>query len=410
MAVFTARVVSRDYRLLSQDIHRLSSEYLDHSDLTTPEYRYPTQIVGSIQQLGLELESTMRKLGRHKDRLGSILEGMSEGVIALDQEGLITLINPVCCEMLGLPGYREVRGCQISRWVSDASLLDAIQYLLAGGHPTLQVEVTIDEAPKRVLSTSLTPKRDGGCILVLTDVTEVRRLERIRRDFVANVSHELRTPVSVMTACAEALSDGALEDEEAAKQFIASIERNALRLGTLISDLLTLSRIEAGQQPLLVHSVKIEPLVAHCLDLVKAKAQKRRQNLVSNIPADWAVRADSNALEQVLVNFLDNAIKYTQEEGTIEVATEATDGWIEIKVKDNGPGIPAKHRSRLFERFYRIDKGRSRDMGGTGLGLSIVQHLTHAMGGGVGMRSNTPNGSIFWVRLERDRPRVQVSS
>lgn len=406
LAVITARIVSRDYRTLSEDIQRLSTEYLEQADLNHSFLRHPHQIAGSIQQLGQELESTMRKLGKHKDRLGSILEGMSEGVIALNATGKITLINPVCCEMLNLPGYEEVRDHPIDQWVTDANLLDSVQLLLHGEHSFLQVEITLDDAPVRVLSTSITPKQDGGCILVLTDVTDVRRLERIRRDFVANVSHELRTPVSVMTACSEALADGAIDDPVAARDFIGSIQRNANRLGNLISDLLALSRIEAGEQPLLVHTVRIHPIIAHCLDSVRAKAHTRHQDITCTIDTTFEVRADANALEQILINFLDNAIKYTPEQGHIELTASSEDGWVEIQVKDNGPGIPEKHRSRLFERFYRVDKGRSKDMGGTGLGLSIVQHLANAMGGGVGMRPNQPHGSCFWIRLERSLPKT----
>lgn len=241
------------------------------------------------------------------------------------------------------------------------------------------------------------------------DVTELRKLETIRRDFVANVSHELRTPVSVIMLNSETLlaDDELVGSSPHARRFIEALYRNADRLSRLISDLLDISKLEAGRFRLALEPVSVFGAALRVMDMLEEKAERKSQELELDVELELLVFADAKALDQMLFNLIDNAIKYAPEGGHILVRAERSDAsraaverpFIRIEIVDDGPGLDAKHRPRIFERFYRIDDGRSRDVGGTGLGLAIVKHLAQAMGGRVGVHPNEPKGSVFWVRL-----------
>jgi two-component system phosphate regulon sensor histidine kinase PhoR len=226
-------------------------------------------------------------------------------------------------------------------------------------------------------------------------VTDVRRLESLRRDFVANVSHELRTPIASIRSGAETLRGGAAGDPEAASRFLEIIERNAERLSRLVEDLLDLSRIESREFRLDLEEVAVAPFVEHLLGQHRGRAGARGVRLEAALPGDLAVRADRRALEQVLGNLVDNALKYCPSGASVTVRASGEGARVRITVEDTGPGIEARHLPRLFERFYRVDAGRSRELGGTGLGLSIVKHLVEAMGGAVGVESELGRGTRF---------------
>jgi two-component system phosphate regulon sensor histidine kinase PhoR len=227
--------------------------------------------------------------------------------------------------------------------------------------------------------------------------------ETVRRDFVANVSHELRTPVAVIRANAETLIAGAKDDPKMAAKLIDGLHRNAERLARIIADLLDLSRLDAGQYRLEVGPVALRALTEQSLTAVEPQAAARKVTVEVAVPAELAVRADPKALDQILVNLIDNGIKYSREAGHVWVSASESDGSVRIEVRDDGPGIAAKHRERVFERFYRADPSRSREAGGTGLGLSIVKHLAESMSGEVGVEPNLPQGSTFWLRLPAAR-------
>jgi two-component system phosphate regulon sensor histidine kinase PhoR len=231
----------------------------------------------------------------------------------------------------------------------------------------------------------------------------MRRLEKVRRDFVANVSHELRTPVSVIQANAETLIDGALTHPTRGPEFLNAILRNAQRLSRLVSDLLDLSRIESGHFNLEIQPTAVSAAVQRAVESIRGLAQRKRLTVETNISSELAVLADGTAFDQVLTNLIVNAVKYTPEDGHVEIragrAAEGEAGVIHIEVRDDGAGIEPRHRLRIFERFYRVDPGRSREVGGTGLGLSIVKHLVGAMHGEVGVTDNPTGGSVFRVTL-----------
>jgi len=237
--------------------------------------------------------------------------------------------------------------------------------------------------------------------LLLEDVTAVRRLESVRRDFVANVSHELRTPVAVIRANAETLLAGAKNDPVMSTKLIDGLHRNAERLARILADLLDLSRLDAGQYRMELAPTSVRTVTEQSLTAVEPQAQARKINVLVAIPERLSVKADAKALDQILVNLIDNGVKYTQAEGHVWVEAKELGDAIRIEVRDDGPGISDKHRARVFERFYRADPSRSREAGGTGLGLSIVKHLVESMGGEVGVEPNAPRGSIFWLQLPR---------
>ena len=245
------------------------------------------------------------------------------------------------------------------------------------------------------------PGDPGGVLAVFVDVTELRRLESVRRDFVANASHELRTPVAAVRSAAETLRSAA-SDPAAAARFSDIIERNAERLERLIADLLELSRIESREFQLSPEPLEIAPVVHHVLSLHRHRAEQKRIELATEFAAGLpSARADRRALEQVFGNLVDNALKYCPEGARVTVRVSPENSTLRVAVADTGPGIDPKHLPRLFERFYRVDAGRSRELGGTGLGLSIVKHLVVAMGGTVGVESAPGQGTTFTFTLPR---------
>jgi two-component system phosphate regulon sensor histidine kinase PhoR len=248
-------------------------------------------------------------------------------------------------------------------------------------------------------------------IAVFHDVTDLRRLETIRTDFVANVSHELRTPVTAISAAAETLLGGALDDPDEAAEFVNVIDRHSKRLRQLVDDLLDLAKLEAKNFRLALSDLTLYPILEHAVGLM-ADPARRRKMTISLAPGGEAQRArvDRRALEQVVTNLLDNAIKYAGEGAHVTVSVTLRGERVEVSVSDDGVGISPPHLGRIFERFYRVDAGRSRELGGTGLGLSIVKHLVELMGGTVGVESEPGNGARFTLRLIPAEPRPTPSA
>jgi two-component system, OmpR family, phosphate regulon sensor histidine kinase PhoR len=274
---------------------------------------------------------------------------------------------------------------------------DAIEASLSSGAP-LSREVQLGG---RALVASIDPLGDRQtrqAVVVLIDVTEPKRLERLRREFVANASHELRTPVAAIVGVAETLAAGAADDPEARSSFLEILVRHAQRLSRLTADLLDIARLEAGYKPR-VEVVEVERTIDAVLGTLQVKADPKSITLEKNAPIDLRVSAERAAVEQIITNLVDNAIKYTPAGGKVSVKAEARGGKVRIMVDDTGPGIPREHHARLFERFYRVDDARSRDLGGTGLGLAIVKHLALANGGDVSVESEPGKGSRFIIAL-----------
>ncbi len=353
------------------------------------------RLAGSLNAMAEELERTLAVLAEERGRSEAVLESMIEGVLALDEAQRVTLVNAAASELLELGDESLER--PLGEVLPEAVISELVAEAREG--PATR-ELAIGDPPRRRILARATPLGSArGTVVVLHDITEMRRLETVRKDFVANVSHELRTPVSIIRANAETLLDGAIEDPVRGRGFVEAVLRNSERLTRLISDLLDLSRIEAGRYKLELRPVEILEAVGHAVEAVEAKAAARRLELDVDVPEALDVRADPKALDQVLINLLDNAVKYTPEGGSVRVRAEPRGAELFISVEDDGPGIPAEHRARIFERFYRVDPGRSRDMGGTGLGLAIVKHLVESMRGKVGVEPARVRGTVFWMTL-----------
>jgi two-component system phosphate regulon sensor histidine kinase PhoR len=332
-----------------------------------------------------------------------MVAGMVEGVIAVDDSDRITFTNHTARRMLGVAAGAEVRGerlweaarvAEVPELLAEARRSDAAAQrelnLLLGGR-----EVVVRAQAHRFA--------DGdriGVVVVLHDISELRRLERIRRDFVANVSHELKTPLTSIRGYVETLLDGALHDDRNNARFLEKIEQNTQRLSHLVTDLLSLARIEAQEGSLPLERVDLHALVEQTRKRHEPAAVGRDQTLrLESCNGALQVLGDREALTQVLDNLVDNALKYTPPEGHITIRLKREPGHAVLEVEDDGIGIPAEDIERVFERFYRVDKARSRAVGGTGLGLSIVKHLVVAMKGEVEVESKVDEGSTFRVRL-----------
>ena len=364
-------------------------------------------LAGSFNRLAKDLNRSVRALARERDRLETVLEGMSGAVVALDEEGRISLLNQAALKLLRLPEP------PLGRSFEEIGVLAALGELVedARGSGSASDEFDLPGLPRqRVLARVTSQRASRGVIAVLHDVTDLRRLETIRRDFVANVSHELRTPVSVILANTETLLDAGLFDMGGPEQgFLEAIDRNANRLSRIIADLLDISRIEARAYPIEREPMLLAEAAKRAAEGVSAAASKRRIALPIEVDRDVRLFADPKAVDQVLLNLLDNAVKYTAEGGSVTLRSRVEGRNVRIEVADTGPGIEKRHRDRIFERFYRVDPGRSRDRGGTGLGLAIVKHLVGAMRGQVGVEANEPSGSVFWVELRRPHEDVSDS-
>jgi two-component system phosphate regulon sensor histidine kinase PhoR len=357
---------------------------------------------GTARELGtwinaLAEDAAQRRdaLGRERTLLASVADGLTQGVIAIDGERRIEMLNDAARRMLGIQS--SMIGESLLELVRVPELRELIE---RERERDATAEVKLPNGPRTLIRAARTYGR-AGCVLLLEDVTNVRRLETVRRDFVANVSHELRTPVAVIRANAETLLAGAKDDPVMAPKLIEGLHRNAERLARILADLLDLSRLDAGQYRLELAPVPVRAVTEQSLTAVEPQAQKRGVELHVEVPSAISVKADPKALDQILVNLLDNGVKYTRSEGHVWVAAREIGDAVRIEVRDDGPGIADKHRERVFERFYRADPSRSREAGGTGLGLSIVKHLVESMGGEVGVEPNAPRGSIFWLRLPR---------
>lgn len=365
----------------------------------------------TLNDMASQLHAKIDELSEDRAQLLAVLTSMVEGVMVLDYRGRVLQINPALERMFGISRV-EARGRPCAELFRHQQLNDLVTTILRSPAP-YEDEIVLP-LTGRCLQIEASPaggeRESEACIvLVFHDITELRRLEKIRKDFVANVSHELRTPLTSIKGYVEALLDGAKDDPVASAKFLEIILKQSDRLNLIIEDLLELSKIESGRVSLKEEPLELRSVVDRTLSMIKPIADKKRHRLVTSIdPSLPSVAGDEGRLVQVLTNLLDNAIKYTPEGGTITVGAtlapsignaEPPARAIELNVTDTGIGIPEEDRPRVFERFYRVDKARSRELGGTGLGLAIVKHIVEGHGGQVWVEANHPQGSRFVVRL-----------
>ncbi|TLM66626.1 MAG: HAMP domain-containing protein [Deltaproteobacteria bacterium] len=347
------------------------------------------------------LEQQMGSLAAERNRLDAILRGMGEGLLVTDAAGTVTLVNPAFKRLLDLSG--EPAGLPLADVCRHPQLIETFRRVQETRSEQI-AEMTVPRPVELALLTHWVPLVEGGVtvgvVAVFHDISDLKRLERVRRDFVANVSHELRTPVTVIRGYAETLAGGSTDPAIVAR-FAAIIQSHAERLANLIGDLLTLSELEAKGSALTLRPHPLPELVGHCCQLLAPQAEEKAIALDCSLIPALAVLADRQRLEQVLVNLLDNAVKYTPAGGRITVTAGEEGGLVRVQVRDTGPGIPLHEQARIFERFYRVDAGRSRDQGGTGLGLAIVKHIVQLHGGTVGVESTPGQGTCFTFTLRR---------
>ena len=356
------------------------------------------QLAGRIA----DLQEQRQRLQHNNQQLETVLAAMVEGVIAIDAQERVLLANNAALDLL-----ESTRQTMIGRSIWEVVRLPRIEELvgqaLQGTNPE-RLEFRIART-QNVISVAVSPLPGTPCpgaVLVLHDVTELRRLEQLRREFVANVSHELKTPLTSISAYTETLLDGAVDDAEHNRAFLRCIEEQAERLQGLIIDLLALARLDADDSPYELSPLDLGPILTASVQAHRAVAEAKRIQLVIHPPADeLLVVADSEGVRTIIDNLLDNALNYTPACGRVDVRWNSAGDWLQFEVADTGIGIPKEHQTRIFERFFRIDKARSRELGGTGLGLAIVKHLCQVFGGSVSVTSQMGQGSTFTVRLQQ---------
>ena len=382
---------------LRRTVHRLA-------ETAIPGWRWtePDDLPGLTNELGAittRLRDRLDELTEERDRAGQILDALDDGVLLLDGAGRLLVANPAARSWFGLPD--DLRpGLPVQRVLGAPQVSALAEEAAEAGAPMVGT-LTLVFPESRTLTMRAFPLADRGptgrIVVTMTDITQRRRLEVLRRDFVANASHELKTPVAAVRVLAETLLTALPDDPEAGRRFAERIAREAERLDVLVRDLLDLSRVERGT--LDVEPVDLVGLAKEVVGGYGDLAEERRIRLHSELRPQVSMRGDRAQLGLLLSNLLDNALRYTPAKGTVCVRLDATESRAVIQVSDTGQGIPARELSRVFERFYRVDKARARQTGGTGLGLAIVRHVAEAHGGTVGVDSELGRGSTFTVSL-----------
>jgi two-component system phosphate regulon sensor histidine kinase PhoR len=431
LAIVLARRLARPIQELTEGAERIAAGAYGHKVYAVGQDEIGT-LARAFNAMSERLAEQFAQVEEDRQQLRAVLSGMVEGVVAIDGDQRILFANERAAQLLGFAVSSAV-GRKLWEVVRQLAIQEVVSRALADSEPYHE-ELNWNGPGYSSLVVHVTqlpghPAR--GAVLVLHDTTELRRLERVRQEFVANVSHELKTPLSIIKANVETLLDGAVDDADHRGYFLELIDEQANRLHMLILDLLSLARIESSAEAFEFHAVPLAPLVADCLDRHRARAEAKGQKLEAAVKGiamangepglgtkeaaagssatlpraaahtngELVAWADEEALHQILDNLVDNAVKYTPEGGRIQVSWYAEEGQVCLEVADTGIGIPERDLPRIFERFYRVDKARSRELGGTGLGLSIVKHLVQAMQGTIRATSQPGQGTTFVVRL-----------
>jgi two-component system phosphate regulon sensor histidine kinase PhoR len=393
---FSRRVAAGDFRLLPASGPR--------DELA--------ELAGTLNETAANLAATIGSLTEERNRSAAILRSMVEGVAVIDVGQHLAFCNEAFAEIAGMSPARA-EGRPMLEVLRKPLLVELVRRAL-GGEEGLTGEITVGGGRQRVFAATVSPvpaqeggpaapagrERVIGAVLVLHEITELRRLEQVRTDFVANVSHELKTPLTSIQGFAETLLAGALDDPEHNRRFVEIIRNHALRLSRLTDDLLKLSRIEAGKMLPEFQPVRLAEMLAGEVETVRPRAEQKQLGLEVRCSSDLPpVRGDAALLQEVLRNLLDNAVLYTPAGGRIEVSAEQREGFAVVTVSDTGIGIPEAEQTRIFERFYRVDAARSRELGSTGLGLAIAKHIVEAHGGRIGVESAVGQGSKFYFTI-----------
>ncbi len=396
-------LVSKPITEISQIAREIANGNFDHSPRI-----YSNDEIGdlskSINYMSKQISQRIYEVSQNRSRLEAVFLNMFDGIMIVANDGSIMLTNDMLKEFIHFED--DPIGKKPLQVVRNIEIKDIIDDILKYEEKFLKREIHVHDPDEKILLVHASAiEHDGekdGAVLVFHDITEMRKLETMRRDFVANVSHELRTPITSIKGYAETLSEGALSDRKAAEEFVNIIKVDAERLGSLVDDILDLSKIESGKFELQKEPVQLKKVIDRVLLVVANKSKKHKIDITAKIAKDIdVVNCDEFSLEQVLINLLENAIKYNKENGSIVIDVKETPEEFVFDVQDTGIGIPEKDLPRIFEKFYRVDKARSREIGGTGLGLSIVKHLVQAHYGKVSVDSELNVGTTFTFTIPK---------
>ena len=358
----------------------------------------------ALNRQAAELRRRVQELESQRHQAQAILESMVEGVVAVDRQVRVLWLNRSAQRLLGWTP-EQAAGKRLVELVRQADVAQALEQAVSGRTAACEVQgVAVNNQTLRIQAAPCQAgsgeAQDAAAVVVVQDVTEVRRLEGMRREFVANVSHELKTPLTSIQSLAETLLGGALEDPANNRRFVGMVAEDAARLSRLIDDLLELSQIESKAVPLKRRPVLLRPLLEEVIARLRHQLEGRSVRVELSVPPETPpVDGDPERLRQIFSNLLDNAIKFNQSGGRIAITAGAADGQLRVSIEDTGIGIPETDLPRIFERFYRVDKARSRELGGTGLGLAIVKHLVELHGGSVSAASRVDRGTTFTLLL-----------
>jgi two-component system phosphate regulon sensor histidine kinase PhoR len=386
VGVVVVRRQTRHLQLLKEGAQRFAA-----GDLTTrlnvPNTEEIAGLAESMNNMAMQLDARIKTVMEQRNEREAVFSSMSEGIISLDAEDRIASLNRAAAEMLVLDPEKAL-GQSVFGMVRISALHDLIRRM-DDGQATSETEITIAAPDEKFIlarTSSLCDATGGrvGTVLVLNDITRQKRLESVRRDFVANVSHELKTPITAIRGSVETLLDGALDNPDDARRFVTMIDNQSARLAALLDDLLSLARIEnnAGKREIRYELVDLKDLLRASIQACAEPALAKKITVESNCPPELPIELDRSLMEQAIVNLIDNAVRYSESGTTVSLEVTTRNDEVEIAVKDQGCGIETRHLPRLFERFYRVDSARSRETGGTGLGLAIVKHVALVHGGG----------------------------
>lgn len=373
--------------------------------LALPPRRRLRALTDGLNDMAIQLQGRVSALSRLSREQDAILRSMTEGVVTVDSEGKVRRVNEAARTLLGV-SKAYVEGLSLFEVIHHEEIRRFMEDAASSMVPTTGT-VMLRHDPEMILDVYGSPlfQDDGsssGTLIVFRDMTRVHKLENVRRDFVANVSHELRTPITSIKGFAETLLEGAMHEPESLRKFLGIIGKHAERLHAIFNDLLTLARLEAGsgEDQIEIATYKLSEIIHEAIDACSAHAMAKSISLSSSVEDDIRIAVNQNLMRQAFVNLIDNAIKYSDSGASVTVSVERDGEYARCMVTDTGPGIESSHLSRLFERFYRVDQGRSRQMGGTGLGLAIVKHIAQVHGGRVEVQSKLGEGSVFSIFLK----------
>lgn len=401
-----SRSISRPIEQMKETAQQFATGHLEHR-IPIPKQTELADLGLALNEMARQLQDRFETISRQRNELETILSSMTEGVLAVDQQGYIVNINKAAAKFFGTdPG--KAQGRSVEEVVRSADFQDFVRATLNEEHPG-QADVVLPGHEDRFVRLDGASLRDSkgvksGAVIVISDMTRMRRLEDVRRDFVANVSHELRTPITSIKGFVETLLDGAFRKPEDAERFLLIIAKHADRLNAIVEDLLTLSSLEDGteKRKITFEKTAIKPVLNSVVEMSTIKAEAKQIRVELDCDEQIQVKINTVLLEQALLNLLDNAIKYSEPQSPIQIKARQIGETVAISVSDNGCGIPKIHQDRIFERFYVVDKSRSRKLGGTGLGLAIVKHIAEVHGGGVTVESAPGAGSTFSMYLPAD--------